>query len=504
MMPAPTRLIVFVSDNHTRNVAGCYGHRYVKTPTIDRFAAEGVRFTGAYTASPLCCPARAAMATGRFPHQTGYWDNALAYDGRVTSWMRRLRDQGYTVSSIGKLHYRSSEDDNGFTQEILPMHMQDGRGAVKGLLRGYDAEQPKESGVVWQLYADRATVGETHYQEYDRQITAEAVTWLREHARDDGKPWVLVVSYISPHPPFTVPKRLMDLYPEKDMPLPPGFRPGEASTHPAARHLRALDRLPEKMEEAALRRIAAGYFGLITHLDEQIGAVMREADALDLTSGIRIAYTSDHGELFGANGLLGKRSLYEGSAAIPLIFSGPGIARGIVSRQLASQVDLYPTIVDLAGGRLEAEDADLPGTSLWPALQGRDDLSRPVFAETHTQGSKVGACLLRQGDVKLIHHAGLPPELFDLAADPDELQDLAALPSAQPLLAERMRLLDAICDITETDARAKADQRAKAESYGGREAVGGEPYIIFTPPPGVSTQEAWAGMATTGTGETAR
>ena len=112
--------------------------------------------------------------------------------------------------------------------------------------------------------------------------------------------------------------------------------------------------------------------------------------------------------------------------------------------------------------------------------------------------------MLRQGDVKLIHHAGLPPELFDLAVDPDELRDLAALPSAQPLLAERMRLLEVICDITETDARAKADQRAKAESYGGREAVGGEPYIIFTPPPGVSTQEAWAGMATIGTEETAR
>jgi choline-sulfatase len=498
-MPAPARLIVFVSDNHTRNVAGCYGHRFVKTPTIDRFAAEGVRFTGAYTASPLCCPARASMATGRFPHQTGYWDNALAYDGRVTSWMRRLRDQGHTVTSIGKLHYRSSEDDNGMTQEILPMHMQDGRGAVKGLLRGYDAEAPKDSGVVWQLYADRATIGETHYQEYDRQITAEAVKWLREHAVEDGKPWVLVVSYISPHPPFTVPKRLMDMYPEKDMPLPPGFLPGEASTHPAAEHLRYLDRLPAKMEEAALRRIAAGYFGLITHMDEQVGAVMREVDALDLASTTRIAYTSDHGELFGAQGLMGKRSLYEGSAAIPLIFSGPGIGRGLVSRQLASQVDLYPTIVEMAGGRFEGEDADLPGTSLWQALQGHDDLARPVFAEVHTQGSKVGAFMLRSGDVKLIRHAGMPSELFDLSNDPDELQNLAALPQGQGLLDDRLRMLAAICDVDAVDAQAKADQRAKAESYGGREAVGGEPYIIFTPPPGVSTQEAWAGM-----GETAR
>lgn len=486
-----SRLIVFLSDNHNRSVAGCYGHKVVRTPTLDKLARAGVRFSGSYSASPLCCPARAALATGRFPHQTGYWDNAIAYDGRVTSWMRRLRDQGHTVTSIGKLHYRSSEDDNGWTREILPMHLHGGRGAVKGLLRGFDSERPKDDGVVWQLYADRAGAGETHYQDYDRQITGEARAWLRDHARDDGKPWVLFVSYISPHPPFTVPKRLLDLYPERAMPLPPGFEAGQASSHPAAEYLRDLDRLPRTMEEAALRRIAAGYFGLITHMDEQVAEVMGEVEALGLLDSTYIAYSSDHGELFGAQGLFGKRSLYEGSVGVPLIFSGPGIPRGRVSRQLTSHVDLYPTFVSLVGGNHEAEDADLPGVSLVPALRGQDDPARPVFAEYHAQGSKAGAYMLRLGDDKLIQHVGMPSEIFDLGPDPDELDDLAGTARGRALAEERLRILSAICDPEITDARAKADQRAMAEAYGGKENVEREQYIIFTPPPGVSAAEAW-------------
>ena len=130
-------LLFIQSDNHNRQVSGCYGHRIVKTPTLDKLAGGGVRFANSYSTSALCCPARAAMATGRYPHQTGYWDNAIAYDGRMPSWMRRLRDQGHTVVGIGKLHYRSSDDDNGFSEELMPMHLLDGKGAIKNLLRGY-------------------------------------------------------------------------------------------------------------------------------------------------------------------------------------------------------------------------------------------------------------------------------------------------------------------------------------------------------------------------------
>lgn len=488
-MTPPANLIFFQSDNHNRAVTGCYGHAFVTTPNLDRIAASGVRFENAYSTSALCCPARAAIATGRYPHQTGFWDNAIAYDGSVPSWHHRLREQGHTVVAVGKLHYRSEKDDNGFTEEIEPMHLHDGKGAIKNLLRGYDAELAKDDGSFWKLYMNRSGVGETHYQEYDRRITAKSIAWLRSHAHNGGKPWVLYVSYISPHPPFTVPKRLYDLYPEKDMPLPAGFKRGERSEHPATQHLRHMDGMLDITDEAALRRVAAGYFGLITHMDEQVGEVMNVVEELGLLANTRIAYTSDHGELFGAQGLFGKKSLYEASVGVPLLLSGPGVPQSKVSQQIVSHADLFPTLIEGAGAALTDADRDLQGVSLWPAANG-NDATRTGFAEYHAQGSKAAAYLLREGTMKLIYHVGMPAQLFNLERDPNELHDLTAV---EPAIAHSLeRKLRAICDPEAVDARAKADQRKWVEFWGGREKVAGTSQILFTPPPGVSKEEAWA------------
>lgn len=488
-MTQPANMIVFQSDNHNRAVSGCYGHPIVKTPNIDRIAAAGVRFESAYCASPLCCPSRASLATGRYPHQTGYWDNAIVYDGRTPSWMHRLREQGHPVVAIGKLHFRSAEDDNGFTEEIETMHLHGGKGAIKNLLRGYGQEPVKDESFR-NLYTQRSGAGNTHYQDYDRRITGHAIEWLRKHGGHSGKPWVLFVSYVSPHPPFTVPQRIYDLYPEAEMPLPRGFRAGERPTHPAVEFLRHIENVGEVADEAALRRIAAGYFGLITHLDEQIGEVLRAAEGLGLFANTRIAYTSDHGELFGAKGVFGKKNLYEDAAGVPLLVCGPGIPRGEVSQRLASHVDLFPTLVESAGARLSPEDASLPGASLWPAIAGAAD-ERPVFAEYHAQGSKAAAYMVRESNMKLIYHVGMPAQLFDLAQDPDETIDLAGTPGAGAWIARLTDRLNAICDPVAVDARAKADQRAMVERWGGIEAVSKASQIIFSPPPGVSEEEAW-------------
>ena len=490
-MTQPANMIFFQSDNHNRAVTGCYGHPIVKTPNIDRIAAAGVRFANAYCTSPLCCPARASIATGRYPHETGYWDNAIVYDGRVPSWMHRLRDAGHTVVAVGKLHFRSGEDDNGFSEEIVPMHLHEGKGAIKNLLRGYGEEPSKEDGSFWKLYTMRSGVGSTHYQDYDRTITANAIEWLRQYGRKRGKPWLLLVSYISPHPPFTVPRRIYDLYPENKMPLPVGFRPGERPAHPAAEFLRRMDGILDMTDEQALKRIAAGYFGLITHLDEQIGEVLNAAEELGLTDTTRIAYTSDHGELFGAQGIFGKKNMYEGAIGVPLLIAGPGVAQGAVSRQISSHVDLFPTLLESAGEKPAPEDRELPGVSLWSAATGKD-AERLGFAEYHAQGSKAGAFVVREGAMKLIYHVGMPPQLFDLGFDPAETRDLvrdgAGLETARWLEAK----LRAICDPEAVDARAKADQRAMVERWGGVEKVKSESQILFTPPPGVSKEEAWA------------
>ena len=480
----PANLLFFMSDNHARSAMGCSGNRVIHTPTLDRLAAGGTRFANAYTASPLCCPARASIATGRFPFQTGYWDNAIVYDGKVPSWMHRLRAAGSDVVSVGKLHFRSTDDDNGFSQEIAPMHILNAKGGVSTLLRWSD-EEPVNRGQ-WELYLEQSGPGTSHYQEYDAEISRLATAWLKRHARRQGKPWVLFVSYVSPHPPFSVPQELLSLYPIDRMPLPPLFRPNERPLHPSVAHLRHIMGFRAMEDESSLRRITAAYYALVTHLDRQIGAVIQAADDLGLLQDTRVVYTSDHGEALGAHGLFGKANLLEPGAGVPLLMCGPGVPAGHVVTTPVSHVDLYPTIVEGAGLAAQADEAGMLGHSLY-RMASR---TSPVFAEYHAAGSRRGTSMLRAGDYKLIHHVAAPPQLFHLLTDPVEAHDLAADCAARPHLDDLERQLHAICDPLAVDERARADQRAKAQYWGGNKAILQEGLLVYTPPPGVQAEIA--------------
>jgi choline-sulfatase len=223
------------------------------------------------------------------------------------------------------------------------------------------------------------------------------------------------------------------------------------------------------------------YLAIVSHLDEQIGQVLQALDAQGLAGRTRIIYTSDHGEAVGQHGLVGKCTLYETSMAVPLIMAGPGVAAGQVVDQPVSHVDLFPTILEAFGVAPAAEDGDLHGQSMWPALAGKR-WPRRIFGEYHGTGSRVAGYMLRDGADKLIYHPGLPPQLFDLAIDPDETTDLAAMRPARVAALEAA--LRAILDPEATDARAKADQRAMAERVGGNEAIRRRGAFPFTPPPG--------------------
>jgi choline-sulfatase len=480
-MTAPANLIYFQSDNHARALAGCYGHPWAQTPNLDRLAARGVRFDRAYSASPLCCPARASIATGRYPHQTGCWDNALVYHGQYESWMHRLRAAGHDVVSFGKLHFRSTEDDNGFSQEIVPMHILDGVGGLVMLLR-CDAAEPVRHGQ-WDLYAKDSGIGTSNYQDFDRVVTARAISWLEERARrKDAPPFSLFVSYPTVHPPFSVPERLYNLYPEDQMPLPARFAPGERPEHPAVRHIRNVAAYRD-ITEAMARRVLAGNLGLITHLDEQIGQVLQAVEDLDLLDNTRVLYTSDHGEMNGHQGLFGKSCFYEPSVGVPLIMAGPGIPEGEVRRELVSHVDLFPTLVEGGGAPVQPPDAELLGRSLWPTIRG-EERERTLFAEYHAAYSPNASFMIREGDWKLIYHVGMAAQLFHLAEDPDERHDLIEEGTGTAKAAELDAKLRQVVDPAAVDLRAKADQRRRVAEVGGAEAILARGTFVYTPPPG--------------------
>src|SRR6266705_7071601 len=161
--------LVIMSDEHNPKIARYAGHPIVRTPSLDALAARGTIFTSAYTTSPVCIPARAAFAVGKYVHQIGFWDNADAYDGSIPSWHHRLRERGHRVVSIGKLHFRGHpQDDNGFSEEIIPMNIIEGKGDLMGLVRN---DLP-ERALSWKI-ARLAGPGETPYTAYDREIATK-------------------------------------------------------------------------------------------------------------------------------------------------------------------------------------------------------------------------------------------------------------------------------------------------------------------------------------------
>jgi choline-sulfatase len=475
------RNVVFImSDEHSRRVLGSYGNKIVKSPNLDALAAGGTQFENAYCNCPICVPSRASFATGRYVHAIGYWDNAFPYRGTPASWGHRLHDTNHRCDSIGKLHYRGSDDPNGFDNEILPLHVLKGEGDVQGMLR----RPPPMRDSTGQLAGD-AGPGESTYLEYDRKIREEAMGWLKGvAARLPDKPWCLFISFVCPHFPLVAPPEFFNLYDLKKLPLPPLRDPVDFPDHPVLRKLREVQNYEDHFRNEEHVRIAlAAYYGMVSFLDDNIGRILKALRETGLEDNTLVVYTSDHGDNLGTRTFWGKSNMYEESVGVPLILKGPGIPAGHHVATPVSLVDAYPTIIDAVGETATAEERKLPGTSLLRLLDGQD-ADRTVFSEYHAVGSMTGIFMIRFGRYKYVHYDGYRPQLFNLDADPMETRDLALVHGHDALIAEGERRLRAICDPIEVSARAFNDQERRIKELGGAEAVLKRGSYPYTPAPG--------------------
>ena len=352
MAVQPANLVFILSDEHSRDATGCYGHPMSPTPHIDRIAAAGTRFDRAYTNCPICIPARASLATGRYVHSIRYWDNGQPYDGRVRSWHHALREQGHTVDAIGKLHFRGAGDDNGFSREIEPLHVVDGVGDILGCIRDDPPVRHKRSGI------EEAGPGDSTYIQYDSGNGDRAVAWLEEHA-GDRKPWVLFVGFVLPHPPYIAPPDLYERYAGDELPMPPQWRAEAWPSHPVLAEFRRVFDFDPPFHEEVVRRLNAAYLGACTHMDRQVGRILDAVERLRLTGTTRIIYTSDHGEDRGARGLFGKFTMYEESVGVPLLMCGPDVAAGKVVAASVSLVDVLLSCIALAQAHLAVRQSDV-------------------------------------------------------------------------------------------------------------------------------------------------
>jgi choline-sulfatase len=462
----PHNLVVIMSDEHHPRAMGSAGHPFAITPNLDRLAARGTRFDAAYCNSPICVPSRASFATGRYVHELGTWDNAIAYDGSVPGWGHALQKTGHRIDSIGKLHYRSVEDPTGFDHQYHPMHIYGGYGMVWGALRDGTIDFSERAHVMMNPIGP----GTSKYNIYDDRIATEAETWIsRAASKKHEQPWVLYIGFVAPHFPLTVPQDILDLYPVDKMPFPRLHPKNGHPRHPWLEDSHRRHPVDDALDDDNQRRLAtACYYGLCTWVDRQVGRVIGALERGGLTDTTRVIYTSDHGDNIGARGMWGKSTHYDDAAGVPMIVAGPDVPSGRVCHTPVSLVDLAPTIMQAVGEDPYAwAKSELPGKSLFEICTEPHDGSRTVFSEYHAFGSPSAAFMLRNGRYKYNYYVGYPSELFDLDADPGEERNLLSDPNFSAIVAGFEMQLRDMLDPEATDARAKADQAALIERFGG-------------------------------------
>ncbi|MCP4383156.1 MAG: sulfatase-like hydrolase/transferase [Hyphomicrobiales bacterium] len=472
--PKPQNLLFILSDEHNRKITGCYGHPIIKTPNIDRLAADGTRFDWAYCNSPICVPSRASLATGQYVHDIGFWDNAAPYTGEPPSWHQVLRDNGVDVVSIGKLHFRGG-DDYGFTEELLPLHVVGGIGDLKGLFRNELSPRTGTSDL-----AAMAGRGDSTYSAYDSRIADMATDWITRRSRSGGdKRFVLFVSFVMPHFPLIAPGATYDLYEDYGLADLAHRLDAPPPDHPTLNRMRNYFDYYRYFDDETRAIALRAYFGMVTRLDELIGDVIASLRESGFADDTRILYTSDHGDNLGNRDMWGKSVMYEDAVGVPMIMTGDGIPAGRAVTTPVSLLDIAPTALAATG---VSAAVDYPGCSLIE-LANTADPERVVMAEYHAAGSDTGQFMIRKRNWKYVAFVGARPQLFDLADDPDELNDLGEREDMRGVVAELDADLRAICDPVEVDARAFRDQQATIDAAGGIEGINRTVDIPFTPAP---------------------
>ena len=458
----PRNTLIIMTDEQSRDGVSCYGG-VARTPNIDRLASLGTRFDNAYTPSPICVPARAAFQSGRYVYQNRCWSNAQPYCGDPPGWGQRLLAEGCETLSIGKLHYRGSEDDNGFGQELEPLYVRGGEGWVYGLLRRQDHTCYDPSS-----FAAHIGPGEDGYSDYDRRVRDRAVRWLKtEGSRQRDKPWALFVSFLRPHYPLTCPKAYYELYDPERIPKARNAGYKTEFRHPVLNAFRSYNAYDDHFDDRQRQVARASYFGLCSFVDDLIGDVLAALEASGGLDDTTILFVSDHGELNGHHGLWTKMTMHEDSAGIPMILAGAGSPVGVRKTQ-TSLVDVHQTVLEAAGLGETEEDQSLPGQSLFKTAAAADNPGRAVLSEYHDGGSITGYFMIREGRWKYVAYAGFASQLFDLESDPFEENDLGLSDDHKDI---RSRLHARLCrefgDPQAISDLAFADQARRIDELGG-------------------------------------
>ena len=458
-MTSPNILILMV-DQLTGTLFPDGPAPFLHAPNLRALADRSVRFQNAYTASPLCAPARAAFMSGQLPRRTRVYDNAAEFASDIPTYAHHLRRAGYQTALSGKMHFVGPDQLHGFeerlTTDIYP--------ADFGWTPDY--RKPGERIDWWYHNLGSVTgagVAETTNQlEYDDDVAHQAVQKLYDLSRGlDPRPWSLTVSFTHPHDPFVARRKYWDLYegaPELEPPAPLAY---DAMDPHSQRLMNACDWHSLDVTPDHIRRARQGYFANISYVDDKIGEILVTLTATRQEA--IIIFVSDHGEMLGRRGLWFKMNFFEGASRVPLMIAAPGVTSLRIDTPV-STIDVTPTLCALAGISMDEVMPWTDGQSLLPLATGTPRTA-PVAMEYAAEGTITPMVALRQEAWKFIHCPADPELLYDLASDPDETTNLAADPRASEILAHFRTEVSARWDLPAYDAEVRQSQARRWVVY---------------------------------------
>lgn len=454
-------ILIFMVDQLSGTLFPDGPAEWLHAPNLKKLAARSTRFKNAYTASPLCAPGRAAFMSGQLPSDTGVYDNAAEFISSIPTYAHHLRRAGYQTCLSGKMHFVGPDQMHGFeerlTTDIYPADF------------GWTPDYRKPGARIdWWYHNMGSVTGSgvaeiSNQMEYDDEVAYHATRKVYDYARsNDERPWCMTVSFTHPHDPYVARKKYWDLYEDCEHLLPtvPAMDYEDHDTH-SKRIFDANDWRSFDISEDDIKRSRRAYFANISYLDDKIGEVMEAVKATRQET--IIMFVSDHGDMLGERGLWFKMSFFEGSARVPMMICAPDMQPGLITTPV-SNIDVCPTLCDLAGVDMSEVEPWTTGQSVKPLGQGVER-TEPVVIEYAAEASYSPMVSLRYGKWKYNRCKLDADQLFDLDGDPHELTNLAEVAEHQGTLTQLSAKSKVRWDLDKFDADVRVSQARRWVVY---------------------------------------
>lgn len=416
---APPNILLILPDQMRASAMGCDGNLEVKTPHIDRLAAEGMRFKRTYANVPVCCPARAILMTGTYPHVNGMMANDLRLREEHVTLAEILREAGYRTGFIGKWHLDGGPRDPGF---VPPGPRRQGF----EFWAAYECHHKHFQPDYFRDTPERIVV-----DKFEPEASCDfAVEFLQSQPKN--KPFFLTVQMGPPHDPYGAPEEYMKLYDAGKLTPDPSWQAGSESRPVPKAGLRRGP-LANRFVPVGGKEEIAAYYAATTAIDDQVGRLLATLKATGADENTIILFTSDHGDMLGNHGLRRKRKPHDESARVPGIIRWPGrVPAGKVVDTLFSHIDMPPTLLALSGHEVPKpmQGADLSRVALGQTTEGPEAVLLQIFVPFSPDGIARPWRGLITRDHTYARYEDAPWVLFDDAADPHQMKNLAQDPAA--------------------------------------------------------------------------